>query len=86
MIHLCYIASCHKASPSYGLALCFICGDFVPVNFIHITHKADSRLARVQWETSLQSNALSLSHWLGANLESALIHSDFTDWYSETCL
>ena len=29
----------------------------------------DSRLAPSQWETSLQSNAV--SHWLGANLESA---------------
>ena len=32
---------------------------------------ADYRLAPGQWETSLQSNAV--SHWLGANLESALI-------------
>ena len=31
---------------------------------------ADSRLALSQWETSLQSNAV--SRWLGANLESAL--------------
>ena len=30
---------------------------------------ADSRLASSQWETSLQSNAV--SHWLGANLESS---------------
>ena len=30
----------------------------------------DSRFAPNQWETSLQSNAV--SHWLGANLESAL--------------
>ena len=30
----------------------------------------DSRLASSQWETSLQSN--DVSHWLGANLESAL--------------
>ena len=30
---------------------------------------ADSRLVPSQWETSLQSNAV--SHWLGANLESA---------------
>ena len=34
---------------------------------------ADSRLAPSQWETSLQSNAV--SHWLGANLESALLLS-----------
>ena len=32
----------------------------------------DSRLAPSQWETSLQSNAV--SHWLGANLESILNH------------
>ena len=31
---------------------------------------ADYRLAPSQWETSLQSNAV--SHWLGTNLESAL--------------
>ena len=30
----------------------------------------DSRLAPSQWETSLQSNAV--SHWVGANLESVL--------------
>ena len=35
---------------------------------IHI--RADPRLAPSQWETSLQSNAV--SHWLGAYLESAL--------------
>ena len=33
--------------------------------------RADSRFAPSQWETSLQSNAV--SHWLGTNLESALI-------------
>ena len=32
--------------------------------------RSDSRLAPSQWETALQSNAV--SHWLGANLESAL--------------
>ena len=32
--------------------------------------RVDSRLAPSQWQTSLQSNAV--SHWLGANLESAL--------------
>ena len=31
---------------------------------------ADSKFALSQWETSLQSNTV--SHWLGANLESAL--------------
>ena len=38
------------------------------IKYTYIT--ADSRLAPSQWETSLQSNAV--SHWLGANLESAL--------------
>ena len=38
--------------------------------FCKYSHKADSRLAPSQWETSLQSNAI--SHWLGANLKSAL--------------
>ena len=33
-------------------------------------YRADSRLASSQWETSLQSNAV--SHWLDTNLESAL--------------
>ena len=36
-------------------------------------NKADSMLAPRQWETSLQSNAV--SHWLGANLESALYNT-----------
>ena len=35
-------------------------------------YKADSRFAPGQWETSLQSNAV--SHWLGANLKLALIY------------
>ena len=33
--------------------------------------RADSRFVLCQWETSLQCNAV--SHWLGTNLESALI-------------
>ena len=47
--------------------------------------RADSRFAPSQWETTLQSNAV--SQWLGANLESALklaswqllIFSDFSE-------
>ena len=35
-----------------------------------IYFRADSRLAPSQWETALRSNAV--SHWLAANLESAL--------------
>ena len=49
-------------------------------NLFHITvpvccqatiYRDDSRFAPSQWETSLQSNAV--SHWLDANLESSLI-------------
>ena len=36
----------------------------------HLCHRADSRFAPSQWETSLQSKAV--SHWLGVNLESTL--------------
>ena len=32
----------------------------------HVTHRADSRFAPSQWETSLQNNAV--SHWLGVNV------------------
>ena len=39
-----------------------------------IIYRADSRFEPSQWETLLQSNAI--SHWLGANLESALIHDN----------
>ena len=50
------------------------------INLLHITslentnviNKADSRLVPRQWETSLQSNAV--SHWIGSNLQSTLIH------------
>ena len=37
--------------------------------------KAESRLAPSQWETSLQSNAV--SNWLDANLDSALMHASW---------
>ena len=51
--------------------------------------RADSRLAPSQWETSLRSNAI--SHWLGANLESALymyhshtgLNCEVVSWYGE---
>ena len=52
--------------------------------------RADSRLVPSQWETSLQSNAV--SHWLGANLESSLCivqrsptwvtHRNLMTWYA----
>ena len=40
------------------------------ISFLTIKYRADSRLALGQWETSLQSNAV--SHWLETNLEWAL--------------
>ena len=43
---------------------------FVVTQVIRTKFRADSRLVPSQWETSLQNNAV--SHWLGANLESAL--------------
>ena len=47
--------------------------------------RADSRLAPSQWETSLQSNAV--SHWLGADLESALIfHQARFQSFKHICL
>ena len=60
----------HRFSTTYPL--------IISVFFLHqrVTHwnryssPADSRLAPSQWQTSLQSNAV--SHWLGANLESSL--------------
>ena len=39
-----------------------------------ITFRADSRFAPSQWETPLQSNAV--SQWLGASLESSLTFTD----------
>ena len=44
--------------------------------FSHILHnnRTNSGLTPSQWETSLQSNAV--SHWLGTNLESALQQQD----------
>ena len=40
---------------------------------IHHFSRANSRFVPSQWETSLQSNAI--SHWLGVNQESALIQA-----------
>ena len=52
----------HNMLPRSSLAIHICVGE--------LCHTADSRLAPSQWETSLQRNAV--SHWLGANLESAL--------------
>ena len=49
-------------------------------SWFSVNIRADSRLAPSQWETLLQSNAA--SHWLGANLESALNVIWFTTYLS----
>ena len=48
-----------------------VCGEGNTQNDRGYYHRADSRLAPSQWETSLLSNAI--SHWVGANLESDLV-------------
>ena len=45
-------------------------------------NRADCRIAPSQWETSLQSNAI--SHWLGANLESVLLMWHHCDAHTHT--
>ena len=50
-------------------------------------NRAGSRFAPSQWEMLLQSNAI--SHWLGANLESALVkprHNEFISGIMKVCL
>ena len=42
---------------------------FINPKLLNSNYRADSRLAPSQWETSLQSSAV--SHWLGSNLDSA---------------
>ena len=46
--------------------------------------RVDSRFAPCQWETSLRSNAV--SHWLGANLESALTGAWWGLYVSGDCV
>ena len=48
----------------------------------HLNHRADSRFAPSQWETVLLRN--DVSHWLGANLESALNHITIAQGYTIT--
>ena len=49
-------------------------------NLTESGYRADSRFAPNQWETSLQSNAV--SYWLGANLDSALRIVISSEWYT----
>ena len=50
-----------------------------PLGTAYISIRAAYRFAPSQWETSLQSNAV--SHWLGVNLESALSIPEHTFSY-----
>ena len=54
----------------FGVTVLFVFSWVRPAVPLQVQGRADSRLAPSQWETALQSNAV--SHWLGANLESAL--------------
>ena len=51
-------------------------GAFHPRNMDrrNLENRADSRPAPSHWETSLQSNTVTVSHWLGTNLESDLVN------------
>ena len=54
-------------------------------SYIVQLYRAESRFAPNQWETSLQSNAV--SHWLGANLGSALVVCSLQRvWVTTYCL
>ena len=68
----------------YGLKLSSVISwtaSHSPKNYSAISIRADSRLVPSQWETLLQCNAL--THWLGANLQSALYipKLDLYDFY-----
>ena len=73
----------------FNSSVCDSCGEiFVLLTFVMVCHhcilRADFGLVPSQWETSLQSNAF--SHWLDANLESALYtgcwwcHGNHGEW------
>ena len=66
------IAVLHCAVPLCYATLCYVMLRYVMLCYAMLCYaiRADSRLAPSQWETPLQSNAV--SQWLGANLESAL--------------
>ena len=61
-----------KVSPPNRLATSRLCELLCLITKAGLaeSYRADSGFAPSQWEMSLQSNAV--SHWLGANLESAL--------------
>ena len=63
------LQSCTKPSIYLGLMILPV-DTTIPVPLTTGSHRADSRFAPSQWETSLQSNAV--SHLPGANLEQSL--------------
>ena len=66
----------HKISFISSLTLC-------EMGHQHSSHRADSRFASSQWETALLCN--DVSHWLGANLVSALYHTYLKSYRSIHC-
>ena len=68
----------HYLNQWWPSSLTHTCVNNDPVYWVIIFARADSSLALSQWETSLQCNAV--SHWLGANLESALYATPSLNW------
>ena len=67
-----FIYAWHQPNNEYDAWLIAAISDWRRAPYI----RADSRFATSQWETSLQSNAV--SHWLGTNQESALLFALWT--------
>ena len=72
--------ACQWASPYRGLVMHSLLPSLCPSKISlpnsrlasEMYYRADPRFAPSQWETALQSKAI--SHWLGTNLESALYY------------
>ena len=70
--------------PSVHLSLCLSVDRIVSALYLpQYSPRADSRYVPSQWETSLQSNAV--SHWLGANLASALLAGSISYLHMLSC-
>ena len=76
--HYVSLSSCNNQS-RFAINCLWLHWGWVGVSGLHgISSRADSRLALSQWETSVQSNAV--SHWLDASLESALNSHHIEAW------
>ena len=54
-------------------ALMYYTVDSIQLSNVYFTHTPDSRFTPSQWETALLYN--DVYHWLGASLESAVLHN-----------